>query len=483
MLSEIPIKARLQKPFALPSSLEGADCKPGFVVAWEPSANFLRSLRQLPSVIQPCSYQQEQHLLHYKSLKRQQLDKERLLVVTWDMPGHCKLDRMSMAINRHLQRHDTYHAWHHLDENDAQGKTCRLIEALKIQLNPTHLGWMECSEWIHRLLRTPGSDEWNCFQFGIIQRENEFTFFVCMDHLYADGRILSIIYSEIRADYQSLASDNKPKTFRPTSSYLDYCQRQRRESSRLTLENPDIQHWLHFLRSNGGQLPRWPLELQDAAETWHSNITTLSVLNTAETENFVRNCRSNGVHFLIGMLSSFAVAENILTGRNEVHLVTPVSNRTTRTELRTMGWFTGLVPVSISGFELGMETVMQRAYQSFASRRHLASIPIERLVELTSGLSEIHWPSSGGFMFSCGLLTSDKLMGSFYASNGCFYMNESRSGGIALWITKSCQGVSASISHPASPEAKDTVRRFMETFTNICKGVSMGKLVSVLETR
>ena len=384
MLRAITIESQLQQPFALPTPLEEARYRPGFVVGWEPSPKLLQSLSQKPCISRAYSYQQEQHLRHFCILKERRLEKERLLVMTWDIPGRCQIDKMTQTIIYHLQRHDTYHVWCHLNDESNQEEMSRVIEASEIQVEPTTFGWMESSQWIHRLLSTPGTDQWNCFQFGIIQRDSDFTFFACIDHLYADGYFLAIVFEEIHAIYHSLVANEQPKAFPPTASYLDYCRHQRLNSDSLTLQHPGIQEWLHFLRSNDGQLPRWPLELQADSETWQSSISIVSILDALETKDFVRYCRNIKVPFLVGMLSCFAFAEHLLTGRKEIHLVTPVTNRSSRAEFRTMGWFTGLVPVSMTGFEYGIVYVMQRAKLSFNSRRQLASIPIERLVELTS---------------------------------------------------------------------------------------------------
>ena len=52
----------------------------------------------------------------------------------------------------------------------------------------------------------PNPLEWGCFTFGVIQREDGFTFFTAMDHVHGDASLIGTTMLEANGMYASLTS-------------------------------------------------------------------------------------------------------------------------------------------------------------------------------------------------------------------------------------------------------------------------------------
>lgn len=67
--------------------------------------------------------------------------------------------------------------------------------------------------------------------------------------------------------YTTLVAGHAPVPLPQAGSYDDYCVRQERELSVLTLESPPVSAWVDFFEKNNGTLPEFRLPLGDRPVT------------------------------------------------------------------------------------------------------------------------------------------------------------------------------------------------------------------------
>jgi mycolipenoyl-CoA---2-(long-chain-fatty acyl)-trehalose mycolipenoyltransferase / long-chain-acyl-CoA---trehalose acyltransferase len=359
---------------------------PGSVVSWHPSSAALAKARQAPISAVPASYMQARHLRGYCEHASQRVDMARLCIAAWDIPGRCDIRAMTYVINAHLRRHDTYHSW--FEYKDAEHIVRHTIpDPTDIELVPTEHGEMTPAEWRSHILATPDPLHWACFRFMLIQRADHFTFCVCVDHLHVDAVFISVVFMEIHMMYAALAGGAPPIPLPDAGSYNDFCVRHHRYISALTLESPQVRAWIEFAENNDGTLPNFPLPLGDPSVPWSGAPMTVQLLDEQQTARFESACIEAGTRFSGGVFACAALAEHELTGAETYYGLTPVDTRSTPADFLTLGWFSGLIPITVPVAATSFDDTARAAQASFDSSRDLANVPFDRVLELAPWLS------------------------------------------------------------------------------------------------
>jgi hypothetical protein len=468
-------------PLALPRSLSGWQSAGGTAFTWTPSPATLTYIENAPVQDVPPSFQQEQHLRSFQSHHQNGSEMERLLILTWDMPGQCDLAVMSDAINTHLRRHDTYHSWYSFEQDNRVSR--RVIpEPSFIEFLASHHGEMSWDQVRQQILATPSPQQWDCFRFGVIQRTNSFSFYASIDHLHSDILLVPILFRELYKRYDTLMAKGAILELPKPASYFEFCTRQRQETAKLGIEDPSVHEWIKFLESNNGTLPKFPLTLGDTKTSSISKLGTINLMDAQETHCFQQTCKASVSTFFAGILACFAMVEAELIGTNVYHAITPTTTRTTPAEMKTCGWYTGVVPLTVQVANLDFTSIARKIHASFRIKRHLARVPIERIMELTARNPAIHLSDSGGAMVSY-LDTrlppiKHDLFEEFERLNGNLFTNSGASKNVALWVTRSHQGTTLSISHPDNPIAMQSVTEYSNLLQAICLRVSQSQSIS-----
>ena len=452
--------------FSIPQSLQQWSVKPGRLIQWEPSEITRLSCEQAQYCQTPPSYQQHQHLENYTKLKQQNLAMERMLVFAWDRKGIGDLEEIGKQINRHLQSHDTYSHWLTFDSR-LNSSSRRLVDTDKIVFEPNDLGHTSSNAIIKTLLSTPGPDQWDCFRFGIIQRDSDYTFFACVDHLHADGHFIAILWKDFNNN-----PDQRQNTAQAANSahgtYLRYCQQQRSRLQQLERSDPAIQAWIRFLDQTDGKIPQWPVPLWPEQQLSESRITIATLMHEGECINFQLACKRLNSTFMLGLLGCVAHAIHHLSNLNAIHLVTPVTTRSSPVERRTMGWFTGLVPITVNTAAKSLDEIIQSCTQSFSEHKHLATIPLDHVIKLIHHSKPVTRPGYGGYMFSYSWPIHRALLEELIHNNCQFFLNQGAAQNINIWATRSYQGLSISASHPNSDKALQSINTFSQLMRESC---------------
>lgn len=438
---------------------------PGSVVSWSPSPGCLNKVAQAPVSDVPPSYQQEQHIRTYRSHSANGLEMARLLIPAWTMPGKCDIRAMTFVINSYLRRHDTYHSWFDFDDSDRVVRHT-VANPQDIQFVATRHGEMNSAQWREHILQTPSPLQWDCFRFGVIQRADHFTFYASIDHVHADAMFVIALFVELHMNYAALAEGGAPIRLPDAGRYVDYCRRQRKYTSELTLDSPEVVEWIDFLKRSKGTLPKFPLPLGDPDVPCTGDLITVSLMDAHDSDRFEAVCAQAGARFIGGVFACAAIAERELCDIEDYQVITPTTTRSTPAEFMTTGWFTGIVPISVPVQGKSFAELARAAQDTFDSGMHMANVPIERVLELAEAVPGIRKPEPGVPMLSyldIGLPPLNPVvMGQWQDQNGTLYTDLGAANQIGMWVNRRDAGTTITVAYPDNPIARESVSRYLE---------------------
>jgi mycolipenoyl-CoA---2-(long-chain-fatty acyl)-trehalose mycolipenoyltransferase / long-chain-acyl-CoA---trehalose acyltransferase len=444
----------------------------GPLTMWTAAARSHEAARNAPRCDLPPSYQQTQHLwanYHGKAMNRQL---PRLMIVAWEIAGICDIPAMTSVINAHIQRHDTYHNWFEFEDSAIIHH--RIDTPDVIDFGPVPFGDMSTDQIrTHVLTTTPGTLEWGCFTFGVIQHADNFTFYASVDHLHIDGLSAALIFLDIHLPYAELTqqvSDPFPLPAAPEiRSYCDYVTRQRATAAALTLESPAIKDWIAFARETDGNWPSFPLPLGDWWASSKGDLLTVELLNGAETESFHAICRAAGARFIGGVLACAALAEHELTGKPTHYGFTARDTRTQGIDTMTVGWFATLIPITGPTDGSSFPEAARAAQKSFDAAKDLATVPLERVFELaTPDELGIKLPTQLPMMLSFLDFRKIPLAKVWAERNFGTYGDSLSHGGINMWINRHLERTTVTISFPDNVVARESVNRYIAALIRVC---------------
>ncbi|MBI3215252.1 MAG: acyltransferase [Mycobacterium sp.] len=448
---------------------------PGEVVSWHPSPATVKKVADAPVSDVPVSYQQAQHLLGFRGHVANGTDMARLNIPAWDIPGRCDIRAMSHVINAYIRRHDTYHSWFELGEEPGQIIRRTVRSPKDIKFVPIEHGTMTSQEWQQHVLSTPDPWQWDCFNFGIIQRDDHFTFYVSVDHVHTDAMFMGMVLLEIHMMYAALVNGAAPIQLPEPGKYADYCLRQQEYVSALTLDSPEVRRWVDFARANNGTLPSFPLPLGDMSDNT-GELLTVELMDKAQSDRFESACMDVGIRFSGGVVACAAIAERELTGIDTYHVVTPTTTRSTPTEYMTTGWFTNLVPLTVPISETSFADTARAAQSAFDSGMHLANVPFEKVVELGEPLG-IRKPDPGVPMLSyldVGLPPlSPSIIAEWEALNGRVFCDSRTAHQVGMWVNRKGR-TTVTVAFPKNPVARASVVRYLDVMKNVYHRVAEG---------
>jgi hypothetical protein len=357
----------------------------GKAVSWQPSAATLAKAAEAPVSDVPVSYMQGQHIRGYYDQKASGLDYSRLMIVSCDAPGRCDIRAMSYVINAHLRRHDTYRSrFSYSGDGPIVRRT--MADADGIEFVPTRHGELTLEQARELVVSTPDPLQWDCFRFGIIQGADHFTFFSIVDHLHCDPTIISGLFTEVIMNYRALVRGAALVALPPPASHDDFCLREKRHLAALSVESPDVRRWIDFADQNGGTLPDFPLPLGDLSVSTGGDLVVERLMDKEQTAVFESRCTEAGARVSGGLFACAALAQYELTGATTYYGLAPIDKRRSLAEFSTMGWFTGVVPFTVSVNPSSFEETAHAAQVSFDSNLDLANVSFNDVLKLAPRL-------------------------------------------------------------------------------------------------
>ena len=446
---------------------------PGTVICWHASPAAKAKAQEAPVSPVPPSYQQAQHLRRYSDHVARGLDMSRLMIFTWELPGRCDVRAMNFAINAHVRRHDTYHSWfEYQDGHNIVRHT--IVDPADIELKPTRHSEMTPQE-LREHISTPHPLQWDCFFFGVIQAGDHFTVYASIAHLCVDPMIVGVLFREIHLMYTALVSGSAPVELPAAGRYGDYCVEQRRELAALTPDSPAVRGWIEFAGHNGGTLPYFPLPLGDLSVPYAGKLITETLMDEQQTGRFEDACVAAGARFSGGVFGCAALTERRLTGADRFSTVTTTDTRRTPTELMTTGWFTGLVPVTVTSTEV-FEDAARSAQEAFDSGIELATVPFDRVLELAPPEAGLGRPRPGNFVMSFLDASIAPLSAVANSDLNFRVYDEGRvSHQVSMWVTRLQHETRVSMLFPDNPVASDSIDRYIAAMKTTYARVASGR--------
>ncbi|MCV7408420.1 hypothetical protein AWC05_05190 [Mycobacterium florentinum] len=445
----------------------------GTVMSWCPTATTYACVADAQPHPAPVSYQQSQHLRYYRHQVGRGHDIPRLCIGAWEIEGTCDIEAMTQAVNSHVRRHDTYHDRFDFGDNDEIHRYV-ISDPDFITLAPTDLGMMEAHQIRKLLLDTPDPLRWDCFTFGIVQREDRFTVLIAIDHLRADGMSAGVIFLDIQTTYFATLQ-NDGATLIPTASHREYSANQRAYTANLNEESPEIQSWRAFLAANNGVLPRFPLELGDATPDTSGAIDVFDLIDADQGGRFEAACRAVGTRFSGGVFACAALAEHRLTGAATYFGLTPFDNRRNPDHALTVGWLASFVPLTIPTAGASFDEVVRAAQASFDANTALGAVPYYHLLATPDGSSgDIKVPDRPVPMLSYIDIRKLPFGNDFDGLRAGIWGDNRLSETVCMWVNRMHDKTQLVVGYPGTEIARKSVRRYVQAmraeFTRVSDG-------------
>jgi mycolipenoyl-CoA---2-(long-chain-fatty acyl)-trehalose mycolipenoyltransferase / long-chain-acyl-CoA---trehalose acyltransferase len=438
----------------------------GSVISWHGTPTARAKARQAPTSAVPASYQQTQHLQRFCERATLGLDMARLSIGAWDISGVCDVAAMTDAINTHLRRHDTYHSWFERQETDCIVRRT-FSDPVDIEFLPVEQGEMTSAELRAHILATPNPLHWDCLSFGVIQHADHFTFYMSADHLVIDGMSVGVIFLEIHMNYAALVGGGAPIPLPDPGSYDDYCVRQHRHTSALTLASPQVQGWIRFAQDNGGTLPDFPLPLGDPSVPCTGGMVVVPLMDEHQADRFESACQEVGTRFSGGVFACAALAEHELTGAETYYGITPYDTRSTPEEFMTPGWFASFIPVTVPASGMSFGDVAKAAQASFDSGKDLAFVPFDRVLELAPSGLGLKKPERDVPMLSYIDVRSIPVSAQWDELNAAIYGDSRLSDQVCMWVNRFEKETTLTVSFPQNPVARESVARYIRALQSV----------------
>ena len=396
----------------------------------------------------------------------------RLIIPGWDVPGQCDVRAMTHVINAYLRRHDTFHSWFEFAESTdgGPGQIVRhtVANPRDIKFVATEHGEMTSAQWREHVMGTPDPWQWDCFHFGVIQRDDHFTIYISVDHVHTDAMFLGLAFVEIHMMYDALVRGEAPLQLPEAGSYSAYCIAQRQYTAALTAESNEVRGWVDFLRLNGGTLPGFSLPLGDASVPTTGDVVTMQLLDQEQTERFEATCTAAGIRFSGGVFACGALAHAAITGGDTYSVITPTTTRRTQADFMTTGWFTGLVPIAVAVDATSFAETARAAQASFDGGMELAHVPFERVLELAADQG-VRAPGPGTPMLSfidLGMLMPG-IFERFQSLAGRIYSDPRSAYQVGMWVNRAEAETTMTVAFPNNAVARESVMRYVEVMRSV----------------
>ena len=450
----------------------------GAVTAWRASRRSKDAVRSARSAPAHPSYIQRRHFVDAAGA---QTGKRRssFAVVTFDI--HDAYDERLVAdvFRDHLRRHSVYHTW---VEHDGERYTGRTIDAddIDVEVDPSIGGVVEADA-----LRAyvdgdlPDIAEWDMFRLIAIRPEetpDRFTLAFVVDHFYSDGVSLGIVLYEFVTAYRAARSGERPR-LPGVEGYHAYCAEEKEHCEELTWSHEDVQRWAELLLRAGGRLPRFPLPLglSEHVRVPGRGHMIEGAVDATTLDAFAAACRDAGGNLNSGVLAVASMLDAIVTGSPVYSMLTPVSTRSRRSQILSVGWYTRLVPVQFPrpADPLDFVAVVQGAQRGVEESRAFARTPLHRVIEvLPVGGDETLPIDFAAPMISYLDLRSLPGNNLPVTHDMHVYGSVDDSREVFVWLNRTPHGLDVNVIHPDTETAVRSTTAYTDAFVAIVASIA-----------
>jgi hypothetical protein len=204
-------------------------------------------------------------------------------------------------------------------------------------------------------------------------------------------------------------------------------------------------------------------------------MVTVTMLGEKQTVDFETVCTDAGARFIGGVLACCGLAEQELTGKGTYYGLTPRDTRRSPDDDLTLGWFTGLIPITVEIGDSSFADAAQSAQVSFDSGRTLADVPYQRVRELVPTLGKpppnfpvVNFLDAGAAPLSALIAAGlDDLNIGVYSDGRYSYQ-------MSVYVIRVGEETAATAVFPDNPQAHESVARYLAVLKSVFERVAAG---------
>jgi len=194
-----------------------------------------------------------------------------------------------------------------------------------------------------------------CHPFGYpayvplaVSRPDHSTIVLGMDHLHCDAYSIAVVVEELAVLYDGFRYGGARPALPETACFVTGVEREQENPVQVWHDDDRLRGWHDFLRRRDFTLPTFPLELGIAAgERVRQASLVVRLADPALVERVSERARANGASTYAASLAALAAALHDLGGPALLDTLVPVQTRSDQASLRSVGWYTTTVPVSV----------------------------------------------------------------------------------------------------------------------------------------
>jgi len=170
-----------------------------------------------------------------------------------------------------------------------------------------------------------------------------------------------------------------------------------------------------------------------------------------------------------------ALAHHELTGADTYYGLTPIDKRRSPAEYMTMGWFTGIVPITVPIDPTSFEETARATQASFDANADLANVPFDHVLELAPWLSRYGPEYTMMNYMDAGLPPLSAVVASaMKGANVSAYIDGRTPAFLYSSLIRLFDEVSLMVSFSNNPVARESVNRYVEVLKSIFVRVAEG---------
>ncbi len=441
----------------------------GTLLEWHPRVGAAQRAAMAPPSAGPLSFLQENHIRSTDAARKGGGDHTAYLGSATDIDGDLDRAALTKALEAFVARHEGLRTWFRLDGNDI----ARLrVEDDAIDFEVSVAGeFTESQEFRQYIHGRFGSEatamSWPGFAFGAISRPGGFTIYYGCDHALSDGASQALVLTEIAELYEAEVGGGPADAFAssPTGSFLDYARMENELTQSYCAQSPEVVEWLDIFRTNGGVMPRFPLDMGlQPGETAPVRPIELNLLDADGIATFTRICKASGASFLSGIYAAVAITEYELAARADYFGISVLATRLVADFELSQGWFCNFVPVAFNVSDAASFTqLLPAALAGYNRAKRLAVVPAQSVIGalLQSGTALEDVTASPNLL---SYIDFRRFPGDGHPAydRGVLFTGEGRTANASMWFNRDHERLYLGSQTPDTTPAQLQVKRYHE---------------------
>lgn len=467
--------------------------QPGTVVTFGPSAASLTAAGRAPVDPAPPSFLQADHLGAYVARRRAGGVHRAWTGVATDVDGPLDRDALARALSRLLRTHEGLRSWFDLS-GDVPVRHVVPVEDVEHEvvgveeLDLHGRSWDEALQ--AHLTRTFDTscrpDAWPGFVLGAVERADGFGLFWGCDHAFTDGASQIMVASELVDLYEAeVAVPGGPGLVAGALPGPDesgpfgvFAAEERARAATYDAASPEVGAWVALVESQGGRLPRFPLDLGlEPGESAPVQIASYDLLDADGAARLDARCRALGVRGVSAVFAALAATEHALAGRGSYAGVTVLGARDAGPFTRSHGWFCTFAPVlvEVAPHVDDLDALLLAAHAAYETGRRTSRMPAHvALAEMLR--TGVLGPEGVGSPQLVSYLDVRRFPGAGRPAHerGVHFTGEGRTANASLWVNRDAARLYVGVQHPATPQAHESVAQYCGTLARTLEALADG---------